>query len=250
MILLPRYDDRIESVVLAAGDYPSSPMARGILSNAVKVVCCDGAAAGYCEAGGVPYAIVGDCDSLDDRYAGRYAGIVRRNGDQETNDLTKAVNFCLGQGMADIVILGATGKREDHTIANIALMADYISMPGVSSVRMITDYAVLDAVSPQGSYDPASQAGVAGGGIRGTDRLESALWTDNRPYGEFGFESLPGQQVSIFTPRAGVRVTTQGLRYPLHRAILQGWWAGTLNESEGESFRVEVNGPAIVYRVL
>ena len=42
--------------------------------------------------------------------------------EQETNDLNKAFRYCLANGWTDIVILGATGKREDHTLGNIGLL--------------------------------------------------------------------------------------------------------------------------------
>ena len=65
-------------------------------------------------------------DSLDPSIAGRFHDRIFRNSDQETNDLTKAVTWCSERGYRDLVILGATGKREDHTMGNISLLAEYI----------------------------------------------------------------------------------------------------------------------------
>ena len=77
-------------------------------------------------AGFIPDAIVGDMDSLNESIAGRFHDRIFKDKDQDTNDLTKAVAWCSERGYRDLVILGATGKREDHTIGNISLLAEYI----------------------------------------------------------------------------------------------------------------------------
>lgn len=207
---MPKADDKPLAVVLADGDYPCGRIAAALLAQANKVVCCDGAAREYVSRGGVPYAIVGDCDSLGEELRQRFAGIICRDPDQETNDLTKAIRFCAGQGIGDVTILGATGRREDHTLANISLLAEYAQFV---SVRMVTDTGVFDPIL--------------------TDTM---------------FESYAGQQVSVFTPSPETRITTIDLRFPLHEASLTNWWCGSLNQSDGERFGFRTTGPALIYR--
>ncbi len=240
MIRLPHFSDNVPLVVLAAGDYPSGVVTSHILQSAAKVVCCDGAAAEYIACGGRPYAIVGDCDSLPAGLQAEFSDIVHRFPDQQTNDLTKTVNFCISHGLGHIVILGATGKREDHTLANISLMAEYITMSGVESVRMVTERMVLDAVAPEWCFDWEDANAIY---------ERSGLFPEVGAQ-EFGFESVPGQQVSIFTPIPGVRISTQGLMYPLENSRLAGWWSGTLNEAVSDSFSIATTGPAIICRVF
>lgn len=211
-IPLPKSTDRVPVVVLADGIYPEAEPAVSILAAAAKVVCCDGAACVYIGRGGRPYAIVGDCDSLPDDFKREYASILHCDHDQETNDLTKAVRFCIADGERDIVILGATGKREDHTLGNIGLLGDYRKLV---NVRMVTDLGVFDPVC-----------------------------------GDCRFESFPGQQVSVFCADPSVRVTTVGLQFPLHEANLTTWWQGTLNESLSDCCGFDLSGPAVVYRTF
>jgi thiamine pyrophosphokinase len=111
-----------ETAVLANGKFPDHPNPLNYLLNAKRVICCDGAADSLIDFGLEPFAIVGDCDSVNKKIADRYRDRLFRNDDQETNDLTKAVKWCSEQGYKEIVILGATGKREDHTIGNISLL--------------------------------------------------------------------------------------------------------------------------------
>ena len=72
----------------------------------------------------MPDIIIGDGDSLCPEYRELYASLVHHNPDQETNDQTKAVHYLYARGMRRIAIVGATGKREDHTIGNISLLME------------------------------------------------------------------------------------------------------------------------------
>ena len=207
--------DTAETVILADGDYPSGALAAALLADARRVVCCDGAAAGFVERGGVPWAIVGDCDSLAAEFRERWSAIVHHNPDQESNDLTKAVRFCIDRRLTDIIILGATGRREDHTLGNVGLLADYAQFSGLRSVRMVTDRGVFDVI-----------------------------------VGPTRFFGAAGDQVSIFCPDPQTRVTTANLRYPLKNAQLRGWWQGTLNEALAPEYGIAATSNALIYRLL
>ena len=127
-----------EAVVVGNGEFPVSALPLRILDTAPFTVCCDGAADRCLESGRVPDRIVGDGDSLSVENQKRYAGIIRYNPDQETNDQTKAVSYLLEKGFRRIAIVGATGRREDHTLGNISLLMEYMRMG--AEVRMYTDY--------------------------------------------------------------------------------------------------------------
>ena len=131
----------IDAVVLANGEYPASPLPLKILAEAPYVVCCDGGADEYIRRGHTPDVIIGDGDSLSDENRRKFGHILHRISDQETNDQTKAVNFLLAQGKRRIAIIGATGKREDHTLGNISLLIDYLRAG--ADVRTYTDYGIF-----------------------------------------------------------------------------------------------------------
>jgi thiamine pyrophosphokinase len=119
--------------ILAAGDFPKKDgPAWRILTTADVVVCCDSAADAYLgKFGREPDFVVGDCDSVK----GRFRNIVRV-AEQETNDLEKAVLFCKSKGWRHPVILGATGRREDHTIGNVFRAMDL-------GLKVVTDYGTF-----------------------------------------------------------------------------------------------------------
>ena len=197
------------TVIVADGTFPQHQIPLGYLKNAKRIICCDGSAQNLILAGMIPEAIVGDLDSLNDDLAKRFADRIFLDESQETNDLTKAVTWCSKMGYKDIVIVGATGKREDHTIGNISLLAEYIKY---LNVIMVTDTGILRSF------------------------LESSQ-----------IPSFPGQQVSIFSIDPETEVTSHGLLYPLTRTKIKNWWFATLNESLGESFSLEFYGRLIIY---
>ena len=197
-----------QALIIANGEYPSAEQALAQLRVSDYVVCCDGGADAYIERGGVPDAIVGDGDSLSAKNRECYASRIYYSPDQETNDQTKAVKYLMELGYTNIAIIGATGKREDHTLGNIALLVEY--MRAGANVRMYTDYGV---------FIPCC--------------------------GTRSFASHQGQAVSIFNISAkGLR--SKGLQYPIYD--FTSLWQGTLNRAEGAEFTIEAEGEYIVFQ--
>lgn len=110
---------RQTTVILANGDFPQKGGAAfSALAAARRVVACDGAADAYRRRfRRAPDVTIGDLDSLKGRPP-RGATCVRV-AEQDDNDLAKAIAYCRAQGWRNLVIVGATGKREDHTLGNI-----------------------------------------------------------------------------------------------------------------------------------
>ena len=202
----------METIILANGAFPKSEKLLQMLRNAGQIICCDGAVNKLLEINVEPSLIIGDLDSVKPAIKEKYAGRILQIDDQNTNDLTKAVNWCTAKGMDKVIIMGATGEREDHSIGNIALLTDYARK---TDVRMLTDY---------GEFIPVLKP-------------------------VFEFETFPGQQISIFSLDPGTCFFSEGLKYPLDGLQLSSWWMGTLNEALGKHVRLRMEGEvkAIVY---
>lgn len=107
-------------VILAAGDFPKQGSeGERLLKAADVVIACDSAAQIYRKKlGKWPTVTIGDLDSLKDE---RPENLIQVD-EQETNDLQKAIRHLTTfykMWTNDAVIVGATGKREDHTIGNV-----------------------------------------------------------------------------------------------------------------------------------
>jgi len=114
-----------KTVILANGSFPKKGGAAWqLLESARRVVACDGAADAYVRRfRRAPEFIVGDLDSTSWKHTTVPLPLPTTTivpvPDQSTNDLTKALDFCRAKGWKDLVIVGATGKREDHALGNI-----------------------------------------------------------------------------------------------------------------------------------
>lgn len=196
----------LQAVVLANGDYPNHPIPLQVLADAPYVVCCDGGADDYIAKGHKPDAIVGDGDSISNENRQRFGNILHCIAEQETNDQTKAINFLLKQDKKNIIIVGATGKREDHTLGNISLLIDY--MRTGANVCTLTDYGMILACN-----------------------------------GTRTFGCSAGKQVSIINFGAK-ELSAKGLKYPL--SDFTNWWQGTLNECTAKEFTIYAKGEYLI----
>lgn len=200
----------MKTVILANGAFPKAKYPLQILNSADKIICCDGASINLLNYGLEPSLIIGDLDSLANEIKQKYSNRIVKKKEQNTNDLTKAVNWCVENNILEFDILGATGKREDHSIANISLLSQYSAK---ANARIISDYGVFIAIN------------------KSTE-----------------FKSFAGQQVSIFAMNPETRISSTGLKYPLDNMQFKNWWNGTLNETIEDNFTlIFEDGKFIVY---
>lgn len=188
-----------------------------MLQEASFIVCCDAA---YRKIQNPKfkiqnYIVVGDGDSLsaEERLTlgDRYVQV----DEQDYNDLHKAMAWATSKfnvQNSKFYILGATGKREDHTLGNIAYLVEFLDEYPDAEIEMLTDHGRLTAV-------------------RGSRR----------------YASFAGQQVSLFSLTPEVPVSAEGLRWPLEKRCLTRWWQGTLNEALGDSFTI-TGGDLVVFQ--
>ena len=203
--------------ILAVGDFPTSRIPLQVLQEASFIVCCDAA---YRKIQNSKfkiqnYIVVGDGDSLsaEERLTlgDRYVQV----DEQDYNDLHKAMAWATSKfnvQNSKFYILGATGKREDHTLGNIAYLVEFLDEYPDAEIEMLTDHGRLTAV-------------------RGSRR----------------YASFAGQQVSLFSLTPEVPVSAEGLRWPLEKRCLTRWWQGTLNEALGDSFTI-TGGDLVVFQ--
>jgi len=139
---------------------------------------------GYLHAKGfgvTPDVLLGDFDSLQELPAD--IPIHRFPAQKDATDTELAVRFAREQGCRDFLLLGATGSRMDHTLANILLLAAL--QPGETG-------AVVDE--------------------------QNQIWlTDSH----LSIPAQPGTLLSLIPLTACTGITTANLAYPLHNAALR-----------------------------
>jgi thiamine pyrophosphokinase len=198
-------------VILADGLFPESKTVLRFLDEASSIICCDGAAIKLLKYGLKPSYIVGDMDSLPLQYQRQFESIIVNSEDQDTNDLTKAILLAVSLGYDKVMILGATGQREDHTLGNIGLLVEHGQR---LQLQILSDF---------GLFAPIFNSSI--------------------------LASYPAQQVSLFKVVGEPEVTSLGLKYALSNMSLSNWWSGSLNEAVGLEFSLDFkDGSLVVYR--
>ena len=202
--------DDFDAVILADGAFPTHSIPLAKLGAGRPVVCCDGAADKMLARGLQPTYVVGDLDSISPEGVAKLAGRLHRVEEQDTNDLAKAFRFCLKRGWRNLVLLGISGNREDHTIGNLSHLVDFAKR------------AKITAYTDTGVFVPLIRSGV--------------------------MPSRPGQAVSIFSFEPGLKVYAEGLRYSLDGVPFDRWWNATLNVAQADKITLTfMGGPLLVF---
>ena len=189
-------------VILGNGAFPTEPYPVYLLDSAEGVVCCDGALEKWLEhnASAAPLAVIGDMDSLSAQLQERFSSVLVKVDEQDDNDQTKALRWVLEHHpeVTEIVFLGATGLREDHTIGNLGLLMDYPRQfdLGERRLSMVSDFGTAFVI---------------------TDTCDLHL-------GE-------GRRISLFSADNSLRITSEGLQWPLDDVVFDAWWKATLNRT-------------------
>ena len=208
------------AAILCDGLFPKKAYPLYLLETADIVVCCDGAVSAYeRHFHRLPDAIVGDMDTLSARLQRKYAAIIHRDPGQDDNDQTKAMRYVLGRypDVTEIHILGAGGRREDHTVGNLGLLMEYprlFSLEGIS-VDMVSDYGTAFAV---------------------TDSCSLQVGT--------------GRRFSLFSPDNSLRIHSEGLEYQTDGVVFDNWWQATLNRAVADEVRLQFSHPSRALVIL
>jgi len=216
----------LDVVILGDGDFPRKAYPLYLLDTADAVVCCDAAVLKYLRytkrrfgEEKLPEAVVGDMDSLPRRWQERLAPVIVHESEQDDNDQTKAMRYVLSKhpDVTDIHILGATGRREDHTVGNLGLLMEYPRMFGLDGIHVeaVSDHSTAFAV---------------------TDSCELHVGT--------------GRRFSLFSPDNSLTVRSEGLQWPTDAVVFDNWWPATLNRAVADMVKLTFSHPSRALIVL
>ena len=216
------------AVIVGNGQFPKKEYPLYLLESADCVVCCDGALDTYLRHFSGrnlrrPDVVVGDMDSLSKKTAERFRDIAVKIDEQETNDQSKAFHYILEHfpDVDTIHILGATGKREDHTIGNLSLLMEYAremrrqDCGRTVSVDIVSDWSTAFAITDSCTLD----------------------------VGE-------GRSVSIICPDNSLNIKSEGLIWPTDNVVFDNLWQATLNRASADRISLTFSHPSIALIIL
>lgn len=175
-------------LIFANGELPDLRKAASLIKPGDLVVCADGGSHYALALGLTPSMIIGDLDSISepDKTAIQAARVPvqKHPHDKNETDLELALQYALEQRPSRVVIAGALGRRLDHSMGNLAMLAS---------------------------------STLTGLDVRLDDGLEEAFFCR----GAATIEGRAGEIVSLIPWGASVEgVSTEGLKWPLRAETL------------------------------
>jgi thiamine pyrophosphokinase len=120
-------DKFIKTCIFLNGTPPSKRLIKKTLSENDTIIATDGAYDYLKKYKFLPKILIGDMDSISELPQDENIDLIEIK-DPESNDLEKALTYCLENNLKDIRIFGADGKRFDHALINIATLSSYSNL--------------------------------------------------------------------------------------------------------------------------
>ena len=191
-------------VVVGNGEFPTHTIPLNHLKNAGTIICTDGGADQLSPHNFTPDIIVGDMDSTKLKIE-NFKGLWISSPDQNRTDLQKTLDWCIANDLTEVTVLGIMGKREDHSLGNLHVLAEFSQK---MNIQFITNYAVIYCIQ-----------------------------------GKKTISSVAGQQISIVAIENIQSISTVGLKYELKNKQFPPVCNGISNEAIGKTFTIESTEP-------
>lgn len=200
----------MRAVVMAAGEVRDYDRIRRVVGAPDLVICADGGVRHALALDLTPDLVIGDFDSagpsLLAEIEARGISVQRVPVEKDETDTHLALEEALARGAGEILLVGATGSRLDHTVSNLLLLP---------AIAERAEVALVDG-----------------------NNIVRLL----RPGGRLTVEAVPGTYLSLLplTPEV-TGVVAQGVKWPLNGAVLRwGESLGVSNVILGEAASIAV----------
>ena len=115
------------ALLLCNGEPPRRALAQRLARSCDLLVAADGGANSAAGLGLVPDIIIGDLDSVKPSTLRLFSGAdVVRVTRQDNTDMEKALDHLRAGNVRRVILMGATGRRIDMTMANLAVLGRYV----------------------------------------------------------------------------------------------------------------------------
>ncbi|HEY3367101.1 MAG TPA: thiamine diphosphokinase [Symbiobacteriaceae bacterium] len=209
----------MRTVIFAAGQIRDYEAVRRHLGAVELVLCADGGVRHALALGLTPALMLGDFDSTDPalvaEMAARGIPIERMPVEKDETDTHLALAEAVRRGATEILLVGASGDRVDHTVSNLLLLP---GVPAHIAVTLVDEKNVVRVL---------------------------------RPGGRLTITGEPGEYLSLLPLSPEVTgVVAEGVKWPLNNATLR--WGESLGVSnqfvEAEAFVATREGYLLVIR--
>ncbi len=197
-----------KSIILANGKPPRKSVIEYLLKRDYsKLICADGGANKAKKMNIVPDFIIGDLDSILPETLKYYSGkceIIKIERQNDT-DVEKCLKYAIGKNYSEVVLLGVTGDRLDHTFCNLGIVLKFFDR---IKIKIVAENSVLLAYK-----------------------------------GRHTITTVPGETISLYGFDRKTKFKSEGLKYPLDNIPLPfGERESTSNVADGDSVTINIKG--------
>ncbi|HMN49315.1 MAG TPA: thiamine diphosphokinase [Ignavibacteriaceae bacterium] len=198
-------------IIIANGKSPTKKNVLFFLGKGYNtIICADGGANSAKKLGITPHFIIGDLDSIKPgikKYYENKSTIIKYKRQNDT-DVEKCLKFAIKKKFDEVVLLGATGDRLDHTICNLGIV-----------IKFYKQIKIL--LAAENSF------------LVPTDR-------------SLTLKSVNGETISLYAFDLRTKITSYGLKYKLKNTALPfGERESTSNVSISSKIKLDVKGGII-----
>jgi thiamine pyrophosphokinase len=200
-------------LIIANGEQLRKDILHPLLERVDCIIAVDGGSNCCFEQNIYPHYIIGDLDSINDDVLNHYhESKILHLPNQNRHDLDKALEFSLSLNPQNITVVGAFGKRLDHSIANLYLVQ---SIQTRCPISFFDNYGKLSLIS-------------------GTHQLDNLI---NRTTSLFSFLPVYGLYL-------------EGFKYPLANQDLPGGFNGLSNVIISDQAKIKVKSGSLFLYIL
>jgi thiamine pyrophosphokinase len=198
-------------VIIANGKSPTKKIIEYFYNKDFNtIICADGGANSAKKLGVVPDFIIGDLDSISLstlKYFKNKSTIIQIKRQNDT-DVEKCLKFAIKNKFNEVVLLGVTGDRLDHTICNLGIIIKFFNR---IKIYLAAESSLLIPIN--------------------NDQI---------------IRSKIGETISIYAFDKKTLITSNGLKYSLIRSSLPfGVRESTSNVSVSNTIKLKVSGGII-----
>ena len=195
-------------IIIANGKSPTKKVVEYFYSKGFStIICADGGANSAKKLGVNQDFIIGDLDSIDQqvlKYFQSESKVIKIKRQNDT-DVEKCLKFAIKKGFKEVVLLGVTGDRLDHTICNLGIIIKFFNKIKIH-------------ISAENSFLSAFNKTVI-------------------------IKSKINETVSLYAFNKQTFITSKGLQYPLQKSNLAfGEKESTSNVSISEMIELKIIG--------
>ena len=195
------------AVLIANGDVSKTNYVKKVIDSNDYFISIDAKSENLKELGVQPNLILGDLDTTTIDGIDSQIEVIELSDENKT-DLEKSLDYCIENNIKKVLILGSSGLREDHSMANILIASTYSN---ILYIELITSlYRIIF--------------------VRENTKINA-----------------PNAPVSIISLSSDNKISTSGLKYDLNNEKLKSFSHGISNEVNGDNFTAEAENTVVVF---